>query len=183
MHDRKWSCFTVLFLALSACAPPFLFAQAQTTSTLTGTITDSTGAVVPGATVSITSPSLIGGAHSTVSDSQGVYRFPSLQPGVYELTAELQGFRTVKRTDIRIQLGSTITMDVALPQVTAAETVVVTGRPSMVDVKSSASHTQIDNELLQNLPTGRFQPDVIDLAPGITNSVAYGGTARARMPC
>ena len=47
----------------------------------------------------------------------------------------------------------------------------------MVDVKSSASNTQIDNELLQNLPTTRFQPDVIDLAPGITNSVAYGGTA------
>ena len=47
----------------------------------------------------------------------------------------------------------------------------------MVDVKSSAANTQIDNELLQNLPTQRFQPDVINLAPGITNSVAYGGTA------
>jgi hypothetical protein len=47
----------------------------------------------------------------------------------------------------------------------------------MVDVTSSAANTQIDNELLQNLPTLRFQPDVINLAPGITNSVAYGGTA------
>jgi hypothetical protein len=177
VHDRKWFCLTVLFLAVGACAPPLLFAQAQTTSTLTGTITDSTGAVVPGATVSISSPSLIGGTHSTVSDSQGIYRFPSLQPGVYELTAELQGFRAVKRTDIRLQLGSTITMDVALPQLTATETIVVSGRASMVDVKSSASNTQIDNEMLQNLPTGRFQPDVVNLAPGITNSVAYGGTA------
>jgi hypothetical protein len=127
--------------------------------------------------VSINSPSLIGGTHSTVSDSQGIYRFPSLQPGVYTLTAELQGFRTATRVDIRIQLGQTVTMDVDLPQVTAAETVIVSGRPSMVDVKSSAANTQIDNELLQNLPTERFQPDVINLAPGITNSVAYGGTA------
>ncbi len=132
---------------------------------------------MPGATVSIESPSLIGGTHSTVTDGQGIYRFPSLQPGVYKLTAELQGFRTVNRDDIRLPLGQTITMDVAMAQVTAAETVVVSGRPSMVDVKSSAANTQIDNELLQNLPTRRFQPDVINLAPGITNSVAYGGTA------
>ena len=177
VHDRKSSWITVFLLALSVCAPQRVFAQAQTTSTLTGTVTDSTGAVVPGVTVSITSPSLIGGAHSVITDSRGVYRFPSLQPGVYTLTAELQGFRTVSRDDIRLPLGATITMDVAMAQVATAETVVVSGRPSMVDVKSSAANTQIDNELLQNLPTERFQPDVINLAPGITNSVAYGGTA------
>ena len=176
MRDQKSSWIFVFLLALSVCASQRVFAQAQTTSTLTGTVTDSTGAVVPGATVSITSPSLIGGAHSAITDSQGVYRFPSLQPGVYALTAELQGFRTVTRDNIRLPLGATITMDVAMAQVAAAETVVVSGRPSMVDVKSSAANTQIDNELLQNLPTERFQPDVINLAPGITNSVAYGGT-------
>jgi hypothetical protein len=177
VHDRKSACFTGFLLALSLALPPLLYAQAQTTSTLTGTVTDSTGAVIPGATVSINSPSLIGGTHSTVSDSQGIYRFPSLQPGVYTLTAELQGFRTVTRDNIRVQLGSTVTMDVDLPQVTATETVIVSGRPSMVDVKSSAANSQLDNELLQNLPTQRFQPDVINLAPGITNNVAYGGTA------
>jgi outer membrane receptor protein involved in Fe transport len=177
VHDRKWFCFTLFLLALSACAPPVLFAQTQTSSMLTGTITDSTGAVVPGVTVSISSPSLIGGTHSTVSDGQGVYRFPALQPGVYELTAELQGFRSVKVTDIKLPLGATITVDAAMAQLTATETVIVSGRGAMVDVKSSASNTQIDNELLQNLPTQRFQPDVINLAPGITNNVAYGGTA------
>jgi Carboxypeptidase regulatory-like domain/TonB dependent receptor-like, beta-barrel len=177
VRDQKSSWISVFILVLSICASQRVFAQAQTTSTLTGTVTDSTGAVVPGATVSITSPSLIGGAHSAITDSQGAYRFPSLQPGVYALTAELQGFRSVTHDNIRLPLGATITMDVAMAQVAAAETVVVSGRPSMVDVKSSAANTQIDNELLQNLPTSRFQPDVIDLAPGITNSVAYGGTA------
>lgn len=177
MHDRKSSWFTVLLLALGMVAPSLLFAQTQTTSALTGTVTDSTGAVVPGVTVTITSPSLIGGAHSTVTDSNGLYRFPSLPPGVYELTAELQGFRTAKVANIRLALGQTITADATMAQVTATETVVVTTGASMVDVKSSAASTQIDNELLQNLPTGRFQPDVIDLAPGITNSVAFGGTA------
>jgi len=164
-------------LVLSAWTPRALFAQAQTTSALTGTVTDSSGAVVPGATVSITSPSLIGGAHSSVTDSAGVYRFPSLQPGTYELTAELAGLRKVTRSNIRLPLGATITVDVAMGPVTATEAVTVNASSSMVDVKSSASNTQLDNELLQNLPTTRFQPDVIDLAPGITNSVAYGGTA------
>ncbi len=177
MRDRRSNWFTLFLFVSFAALPTLLHAQAQTTSTLTGTITDSTGAVVPGATVSISSPSLIGGTHTSVTDSQGIYRFPSIQPGVYQLTAELQGFRTVTRDDIRLSLGQTVTLDVALPQVTATETVVVSGRPSMVDVKSSAANTQIDNELLQNLPTQRFQPDVINLAPGITNSVAYGGTA------
>jgi len=144
---------------------------------MTGTIRDSTGAVIPGATVSITSPSLIGGVHSGVTDSNGVYRFPSLQPGVYELTAELTGFRKATKTDITLPLGATITADLALGELTATEAIVVSGATSMVDVKNSGSPTQIDNELLQNLPTHRFQPDVIDLAPGITNSVAYGGTA------
>jgi len=174
---RKWWWFTAFSLVLNTCTPSVLSAQTQTTSALTGTVTDSTGAVVPGATVSITSPSLIGGAHTAVTDSQGTYRFPSLQPGVYELTAELTGFRKVTQSGIRLPLGATITLDVAVGQITATEAVVVNANASMVDVKSSATNTQIDNELLQNLPTTRFQPDVIDLAPGVTNSVAFGGTA------
>ena len=176
MQDRQSAWVTVFLLVLAVVAPPRLL-QAQTTSALTGTVTDSTGAVIPGATVSIESPSLIGGKHSTVTDSQGIYRFPSIPPGIYKLTAELQGFRTVTHEDIRLALGQTITMDVGLPQVTAAETIQVLAESPMVDVTSSAANTQIDNELLQNLPTLRFQPDVINLAPGITNSVAYGGTA------
>jgi hypothetical protein len=169
---------TVLFLVLAVVAHPRpLHAQAQTTSTLTGTITDSSGAVLPGVTVAISSPSLIGGTHSTVTDDQGVYRFLSLQPGVYKLTADLQGFRPSANENIRIQLGQTVTMDVKLALANLTETVSVSAQSTMVDVKSSAANTQIDNELLQNLPTERFQPDVINLAPGITNSVAYGGTA------
>ena len=62
MHDRKPACFTVFLLALTLAFPRLLTAQSQSTSALTGTVTDSTGAVIPGATVSITSPSLIGGA-------------------------------------------------------------------------------------------------------------------------
>src|SRR4029077_16717999 len=64
-----------------------------------------------------------------------------------------------------------------MPRCAATDTGALTRDASMGDVTSSAASSQIDNELLQNLPTLRFQPDVINLAPGVTNSVAFGGTA------
>src|SRR5205807_489227 len=75
--------------------------------------------------------------------------------------------------------GTTVTTAVTLDVAAASETVNVVGAAPVVDVKSSASNTQITDTLLQNLPTGRFQPSVINLAPGVTNNVAYGGTASA----
>ena len=159
---------------LVANAAP-LFAQAVQTSTLTGTIKDGTGAVLPGVTVNVSSPAQVGGVQTSVTDSQGVYRFPALHPGVYELDATLSGFKTVKRGDITLPLGTTTTIDVALSVASVSETVQVTGETPVVDIKSSASNTQLTDAVLQNLPTGRFQPDVINLTPGVSSNVAYGG--------
>ena len=75
---------------LFAPATP-LRAQAVQTSTLTGTIKDGTGAILPGVTVNASSPAQVGGVQTSVTDSQGVYRFPALHPGLYELEASLSG--------------------------------------------------------------------------------------------
>src|SRR5437660_1553327 len=83
--------------ALLAAATP-LRAQAVQTSTLTGTVRDGTGAVLPGVTVNASSPAQVGGVQTSVTDSQGVYRFPALHPGVYDLEATLSGFKTIKRS-------------------------------------------------------------------------------------
>jgi Carboxypeptidase regulatory-like domain/TonB dependent receptor len=160
--------------ALVAAAAPLL-AQAVQTSTLTGTIKDGTGGVLPGVTVSVSSPVQVGGVQTSVTDSQGIYRFPALHPGIYQMESSLSGFKTVKRGEITLPLGTTTTIDVALSVASVAETVQVTGEAPVVDVKSSASNTQLTDAVLQNLPTGRFQPDVINLAPGVTSNVAYGG--------
>jgi hypothetical protein len=154
-----------------------LLAQAVQTSALTGTVKDSSGGVLPGVTVSVSSPQQVGGVQTAVTDSQGVYRFPALHPGVYEMETTLAGFRTIKRADVVLALGTTTTIDVTLSVAAVSETVQVTGESPVVDVKSSASNTQLTDALLQNLPTGRFQPDVINLTPGVTSSVAFGGTA------
>src|SRR3954463_10115327 len=153
-----------------------LVAQAVQTSALTGTVKDSTGAVLPGVTVNVSSPQQIGGVQTSVSDSQGIYRVPALRPGVYEMETPLAGFKTVKRSEIVLALGTTTTIDVTLAVASVSETVQVTGESPVVDIKSSASNTQLTDAMLQNLPTGRFQPDVINLTPGVNSSVAFGGS-------
>ena len=166
---------TAFASALAASTTPLL-AQAVQTSSLTGTIKDGTGAVLPGVTVNVSSPAQVGGVQTSVTDSQGIYRFPALHPGRYEMEASLGGFRSVRRTDIVLPLGTTTTIDVSLSVASVSETVQVTADTPVVDIKSSASNTQISEALLQNLPTGRFQPDMINLTPGVNSSVAFGGS-------
>ena len=126
-------------------------------------------------TVNVSSPSQVGGVQTSVTDAQGIYRFPALHPGIYEMEASLSGFKTVQRSDITLTLGTTTTIDVALSVASVAETVQVVGESPVVDIKSSASNTQLSTRCSQNLPTGRFQPDIINLTPGVAANVAYGG--------
>ena len=86
------------------------------------TVRDSSGGILPGATVQATSPSLVG-VQSAVSDDQGTYRFPALTPGVYEITALLQGFTTSKTPNVQLALGQTLRVDFGLAVATLTETV------------------------------------------------------------
>src|SRR3979490_3146607 len=85
--------------AVVATAPPLL-AQAVQTSTLTGTIKDGSGGVLPGVTATAASPGQVGGVQTSISDSQGVYRFPALHPGIYQMESSLSGFKTLRRNEI-----------------------------------------------------------------------------------
>src|SRR5687768_11112273 len=100
-----------LFAAAVLLGPPLAFAQIGQTASLTGTVTDATGAILPGATVTVSGEALIGGTRVAVSDENGVYRFPALPPGVYKVTAELSGFKTFSQETVRLQLGQTIVVD------------------------------------------------------------------------
>ena len=97
-----------LLLAAFVAAPAF----AQTlTGSITGTIKDQQGAVLPGVTVTLTGKM---GAQTQVTDANGVYRFPALEPGAYEVAAELSGFQAAKQGDLQITPGRTLTIDLAL---------------------------------------------------------------------
>lgn len=150
-------------------------AQSNQTAALTGIIFDATHAVLRGAEVTIASPQLIGGPQSVVTDDQGGYRFPSLAPGVYEIVATLRGFRAVRREDIRLPAGATMTVDLPLELGGLAGTVSVKADAPMVDVRTSAAPTNFDDDLLQHVPIGRNLESVMNLTPGITARVALGG--------
>src|SRR5262245_30659458 len=102
---RRW--FQLVVATLAACLfASSAFAQgggASTTGSINGKVADSSGGVLPGVTVSATSPSLMG-VQTSVTDSGGNYRFPALPPGTYMVQFELPGFNTLKRTDIVIAM-------------------------------------------------------------------------------
>jgi hypothetical protein len=165
-----------LLLAAVLLSPAMAIAQIGQTATLTGAVTDSSGAVLPGVTVTASSEAVLGGTRTTVTDENGVYRFPALPPGTYIVKIELSGFRTVTH-DARLQLGQTITVDVRLEPGGVTETVEVVGAPPTVDVKSSAAQKNLTEEVLEFIPYGsRFGPDAIKLAPGVNpnNLTAFG---------
>src|SRR5687768_5268022 len=90
-----------LLAAAVLLVPAASIAQIGQTGTLTGTVTDASGAVLPGVTVTATGTALIGGARTAVTDENGVYRFPALPPGTYTVSAELSGFKPFTQQDVR----------------------------------------------------------------------------------
>ena len=101
----------VLLAAAVLLIPSLSTAQIGQTGTLTGTVADQSGAVLPGVTVTATGESVIGGARTTVTDENGIYRFPALPPGTYTVSAELSGFKPFSQENVRLQLGQTLTVD------------------------------------------------------------------------
>ena len=127
---------TVLLCALLFALPA---AAQEQRGSIDGVVRDSSGGVLPGATVEAHSSG--SGVLTTVSDASGTYRFPSVLPGVYEITANLASFKPSKVSNVIVQLGSIKSVDFALALASVTETVTVTAVEPLVDVKSSARST------------------------------------------
>ena len=151
-----------LFLLLVGSAP--LTAQERTGS-INGSVRDSSGGVLPGAVVEATSPSLVG-TQTAVADAQGNYRFPALTPGVYEITATLQGFTSNRMPDVRLGLGQALKIDLALGVATLTESVQVTAVSPIIDVKQNAATASMTTETIERIPKARDFTDLIRTAPG-----------------
>src|SRR5262245_172044 len=115
MRRRGLSLFVaVLALCLVASAQAFVQGGgASSTGTINGKVVDSSGAVLPGVTVTASSPSMMG-VQTVVTSTEGLYRFPAVPPGTYTVSFELPGFNTLKREGIDIRLGFTATLNVEL---------------------------------------------------------------------
>src|SRR5262245_29765301 len=157
-------------------------AQTATTGTIEGTVTDPNGAVVPGATVRVTSPNLMR-VQTATSDGQGRYRIANLPPGKYTVTVEATGgFAKFERADLDINLSTITTADVKLLPQGAAATVEVVAGAAGVDVSSNTSGTNISTDQFSNLPTQRTVQSLYTIAPTVTRSGLRDASGRDRDP-
>src|SRR5687768_10659038 len=166
--------FVLTSLALLLGAP---LAHAQTTGSITGLVTDASGAVLPGVTITLSGERLIGGPQTQVSDTSGTYRFDRLVPGAYHVKFELQGFRSVERPDVRISAAFVATINGKMEVGSLTETITVTGESPTVDVRSNVQQTVMNQEILEGIPTGRDPWSLAKLIPGVqVATYDVGGT-------
>lgn len=140
--------------------------------TIEGQVKDSSGAVLPGATVTATGPALPAGA-TTAADGEGYFRFPGLPPGRYDVTAELQGFSPGKISAVDVSLGQIKKVDFSLSLSGVTETVQVTS--PVIDVKQNAAFANISKEFIEKIPKGRDFTTVVTVAPGANFETKAGG--------
>src|SRR3954464_10900370 len=144
--------------------PSAVFAQA----TLTGTVKDTSGAVLPGVTVEASSPALIEKSRSAVTDDRGQYQIIDLRPGTYSVTFTLPGFATVARQALEVTGAGVITINADMRVSGVQETITVTGAAPVVDVQTSTSREQVlSNDFVRSLPAARGYGNYLAGVPGI----------------
>jgi hypothetical protein len=153
----KW----LLAIAFLILGPRIVQAQAS----ITGTVRDPTGAVLPGVTVEAASDVLIERVRSAISDSTGQYRIVDLRPGTYAVTFTLAGFNTFKREGIELTGSFTATVNAEMKVGSIEESVTVTGESPIIDTQSVKRQTVLSNEIVTALPAARAYAGVMTLIP------------------
>jgi outer membrane receptor protein involved in Fe transport len=180
---------TVLkFLSLSALLTCFAlfagsaFGQTTTTGSIEGLVTDSTGAAVPGVTVTATRQG--GRSMSATSNDEGVFRLVNIEPGNYTVTVEsTKGFGKFEQANVPVNLSTTSTVNIQLRPQGAAETVTVTaGSGAAIDVTQNTTGTNVSTEQFSNFPTQRTIQSLYTIAPTVTRSGLRDSSGRERDP-
>jgi carboxypeptidase family protein len=161
-----------LFVLFAFSIP--LFSQA-TDGRILGSVTDSTGAVIPGVTITITDVER-GTSRTLLTDERGAYNAPSLAPGTYRLSAELPGFKPVERPNIVLEIGRELKIDFMLEPGAVAEKVTVTDEAPLVEVANAVLGGTLQPGTIADLPlNGRNFMNLLQLRPGVT--IVPGGGA------
>src|SRR5215203_2170824 len=143
-------------------------AAQSTTGTITGRAVDSSGAVVPGVSVSIASPQMIGGARDAVTDSLGTYRFTLVPPGVYQVKFQLASFRGMTVEGVVVTANGTLTVNAPLQVESLAESVTVVSTTPTIDLQSTQVGVNWSEKQMEDLPYGRGIRGLARLVPGLS---------------
>jgi hypothetical protein len=160
--------FLVLFAVLFTLSASVLEAQ-RLTGIIRGTVTDEGGERLPGVTIAVQSPALIGGAKTAVTPASGTFLFPALPPGKYTVNFTMPGFQPVMRENIVVSVDRTATIDVSLRLAVLKEEITVVSQSPVVDITKSGISTVYDQQLLESVPKARFTYlDIMYWAPGVS---------------
>jgi len=163
---RAWVCpLSFALLLYFVVLPPAAAQYSETTGVIQGTVKDPTAAVVPKASVELSSIALIT-AKKIETDSSGYFRFVNLPPGNYSLLVTAQGFSQQNRTEIKLEVGKVLTIDVTLEVGAVTQTVVVESAPLQIDTTSNKAAVNFTSEQITNMPKGRSAFLMLGLAPG-----------------
>ena len=165
-----------LIVALVCVMAPAL-AHAQ--SAIGGTVTDTSGAVLPGVTVEVASPVLIEKSKSVTTDGEGKYTVVDLRPGVYVVTFSLQGFATVKREGLELPSNFTATVNADLKVGALEESVTVSGSSPVVDVQTNQKTQLLSRDVLNAVPSAKTIQSLGQLIVGVTLPSPDVGGSRA----
>ena len=166
---RHWNRAGVALLAWLLFVPALASAQG-----IGGTVTDTTGGVLPGVTVEARSPALIEQVRTGISDGNGQYLIVALEAGTYSVTYRLPGFGTLVRDGIELSTGFTASIDIQLAVGDIAETVTVTGATPVVDIQNVEQRQVMDRQVIDSIPTGRSVASYALLVPGMVAGPSFG---------
>lgn len=173
---QRWMFLCISVLLLSCCLP----VGGQTLGEIVGEVVDSSGAVVQGASVTVTNLAT-NATRSVQTNEAGLYSFPSLVPGMYRVRVEMKGFKTTTRTDIELQVQQSARINFAMEVGAVTEAVEVSGTAAMLATEDATVGTVIDNRRIVELPlNGRNFLQLVSLSPNVTFGFATPGQAGGR---
>jgi hypothetical protein len=181
-HRLNLALGVALTIVLLPCVARSASAQAQTTGSIVGRVTDESGAVLPGVTVTATSPALLVPEIAVTTDAQGDYRIAPLPIGTYQVQYTLGGFQTLRRDNLRLTAGFIARLDVALKLGAIEESIVVSATPT-IDVQSTGPATVLTKETLEIIPSSRSGIiSLLNQSPSVRAQNDVGGSQTHSMP-
>lgn len=174
---NKWSRRILILLCTLFLLSLPLLSQSKENGAIEGKVLSNEEQPLPGVEVIVSSPNMIGGTRTVLTNDEGKFRFVALLPGVYTVEAKLEGFSPMKKEGIKLSVGTTLTVDFSLSLGQLQESVTVKGVLPMIDVKDSQTAVaNLSKEFILNIPSTQFVSNIVNLAPGVTQDSAFGAS-------